>query len=268
MARAVLHQATGLALCWWLATAACALRLVPGRPALRSRLSTAARWPTAPETTALADLARALEHLASEALGPAMDELSQGAVRPVTPAFLELALSGDWEFVREYPSVAALPGASVLVDGDVRVTSVTSRYETAAPGYGDHALRVQWEAEELAGTLLVRANYTVSADGQLAFRRTGAELEIGTDVTTDAATAVMARLHAQLPPAVLDPDGCVKGVEYLDHEYMLAAYSGAKHRGHREVWRRPSAARSDNNGAAGEAAAESESVAEDCPPPA
>lgn len=169
-----------------------------------------------------------------------MEAMRRCELRPLTPGFLELALAGSWRFVRaNTAAVRGMRGDGLPVEGDVEVLEATLALQTTSPGYGEQLASVRWAAGDVAGTLRVGASFIVDEFGRLQAERSSTELDVDVDVSESLAMAVVERLHAKLPPGLVDPDLTTRAVEYVDGSgYLLLAYSDERCAGHREVWRR------------------------------
>jgi hypothetical protein len=167
--------------------------------------------------------------------------------KPLTPAFLELGLSGRWELVRSVPPLdIALDAVDGLIDSDdeeaegFHVLHATSEATTLSPGMGHIASQLAWEwaRQGVRGRFLVNCSYVLTEAGTLQLRRSSAELDVSADLDAAAAETLMQILKIKLPPSIADPHESVLSCAYLDHELLLTRCTGSRHQGTLSLWRR------------------------------
>eukprot|EP00304_Pavlova_gyrans_P010577 CAMPEP_0206055336 /NCGR_PEP_ID=MMETSP1466-20131121/39897_1 /ASSEMBLY_ACC=CAM_ASM_001126 /TAXON_ID=44452 /ORGANISM="Pavlova gyrans, Strain CCMP608" /LENGTH=262 /DNA_ID=CAMNT_0053430561 /DNA_START=21 /DNA_END=809 /DNA_ORIENTATION=+ len=221
----------------------------------------AAMLPAVETELSVADRVRALPSLdlpdAHETL-EAIEGLDQ---RPLTPAFLDLAIRGDWSLVRSIPGLhrpvagweveakssanpssanpeAAGAGREDADTSDFRMGGAKLSARPLAEGSGtmDTAIEWTWAEQGARGTFTVRANYALTLTGHIEIERTDAEVVVDVELEAAAAGRLMGLVQEGIPPSVLDPHLTLLGIAYLDPEVLVIAHVGRRHKGTRDTW--------------------------------
>jgi len=138
-----------------------------------------------------------------------------------TPAFLQLVMQGAWDF--RY-TTSQLRG-----DRNLRLRKVAQEVEPSAFSgtTGNMTTSITWQSDSCSGIFKVCCNYTLTDRGDLKLMVWDRILR-PTEGKLDKPLELMQDLHKIIPQEVLNPDGLLLHITYMDDELRIASAIGPK----------------------------------------